>query len=116
MFISFVSMFISFVTSATLCCVLRIEGGFLNPRKPPSLCPWVHTKFKFIFLVQLIAILNSYPHTYYVSCGQTQVVCFLRGGFTSHTLLTRQSASVLNSGHAVCIVKLIETELFVMLQ
>ena len=34
-------MFISFVTSATLCCVLRIEGGFLNPRKPPSLCHWL---------------------------------------------------------------------------
>ena len=29
-------------------------------------------EFKFFFLTQLIAILNSYPYT--VSCGQTQVV------------------------------------------
>ena len=35
----FVIYIICNITGGTLCYVLKIEGGFLNPRKPPPYAP-----------------------------------------------------------------------------
>ena len=31
---------VSLLSLLKLYCILKIEGGFLKPWKPPSLCPW----------------------------------------------------------------------------